>query len=409
MDQLPAPSAGEHVWMLGAKVSVTRRYAVAIGCVLSALAFRYFLTPLVGDELPFLGFVAAALAAASYGGAMAGVVALLLGLLFADFFILPTKGGIGWYYPADKVAYIRYISTASVGIILIEIMHRGRLRVERVAAELRREIGRREQSEHALLEAKGQISAHAAELETRVTERTAKLKETLDSLQNVLYHIAHDLRAPLRAMRGFTDALISDYGPKLDAEGKDFAKRVGAAAERMDMLIQDLLDYGRLGHLDLALSPLDLDQAMRNAESRLSQVIKAKEAKIEIQGPLPWALAHATMLDRVLVNLLDNAVKFVAPGVKPHIRIRAETLIVDDTAWVKLWIQDNGIGVAPEHHERIFRVFERLHDQATFEGTGIGLAIVSQGMQKMKGRAGVESDGNGSLFWIELQAAPGEQ
>ncbi len=374
-----------------------------MGCVLVALVVRYFATPLVGNQVPFLGFVVAALVAASYGGAIAGVVALFLGLLLGDWLFTPSQGAVALPHSAGRLEFI--LSTAFVGIILIEILHRARIRVERVAAELRREIARRQQFEEALLQAKAQISAHAAELETRVAERTAKLEATLHSLQDVLYHIAHDLRAPLRAMCGFTEALVDDCAPNLDARGRDYAQRVRAAAERMDVLIKDLLDYGRLGHLEIVLSPVDLDRAMQRALSGLSRVIKSKEARIQLDGPLPPVLANKTMLDRVLANLLDNALKFVAPGVIPRLHIWAELSSAESIPCVRLWIEDNGVGIAPEHYERIFQVFERLHDQNAYEGTGIGLAIVSQGMQQMKGRVGVKSDGVGSRFWIELPTA----
>jgi signal transduction histidine kinase len=402
----------------GKAVRILRRCAVAAVCVLVALAIRALLTPLLGDELPFMSFVAAALVAASYGGAMAGTIALVLGLLLADFFFIPPKGSIGVdSWSLARLEFIRYLSTVALGIMLIEILRRARIRAEHAAEELRQEVARRQQSEAALLEAKAQIRSYADQLETRVAERTAKLEATLDSLQNVLYHIAHDLRAPLRAMHGFTTALISEYAPNLDAVGKDYAWRVGAAAERMDRLIQDLLAYGRLGHADLPVTPLDLGQAVEHAVSRLQHVVETKGAQIEVSGPLPKVLANEGLLDRILVNLLDNALKFVAPGVTPSIRIRAESIQASTTMednlepaavngpgrFVRLWVEDNGIGVASEHHERIFRVFERLDDRYAYEGTGIGLAIVSQGMQHMRGRVGIESRlGAGSRFWLEL-------
>jgi signal transduction histidine kinase len=116
--------------------------------------------------------------------------------------------------------------------------------------------------------------------------------------------------------------------------------------------------------------------------------------------------AHHTTLVQTVVNLLNNAIMFVAPGVHPRIRVWAERRAEDDRMYVRLWLEDNGIGIAPHHQQRIFQVFERLHSQDAYPGTGIGLAIVRRGLERMGGRVGVESaEGQGSRFWIELPAA----
>jgi len=124
-----------------------------------------------------------------------------------------------------------------------------------------------------------------------------------------------------------------------------------------------------------------------------------RQAKIIVERSLPQLMGHQLTLVQVVSNLLLNAVKFVSPGVKPKVRIGAETRV----KWVRLWVEDNGIGIAPEHHDRIFNVFERLHGIETYPGTGIGLAIVRKGIQRLGGQVGLESaPGQGSKFWIEL-------
>lgn len=251
-----------------------------------------------------------------------------------------------------------------------------------------------------------EVQRHAVELEQRVAERTAKLQETNQELESFAYSVSHDLRAPLRAMHGFSQALLEDYGDALGDEGCEYAQRVVSAAQRMDGLIQDLLAYSRLSRTEITLTPISLDTVMDEVLNQLAATIQDKEAQVQIERPLPEVLGHHTTVVQVVANLVSNAVKFVPPGVHPLVRVSAQEL----DQRVRLWIQDNGIGIAPEHQERIFRVFERLHGVETYPGTGIGLAIVRKGAERMKGCVGVESAlGSGSRFWVEFQAIVSEE
>jgi signal transduction histidine kinase len=142
-----------------------------------------------------------------------------------------------------------------------------------------------------------------------------------------------------------------------------------------------------------------VDEAIRSREDEL----RMHQAQVSVDGALPDILGHREAIVQVLSQLLSNAAKFVAPGVTPRIRIRAER----NGARVRLWVEDNGIGIDPQYHDRVFGVFERLHKQEEYPGTGIGLAIVRKCMERMGGRAAVESEiGKGSRFWIEAPAAP---
>lgn len=271
------------------------------------------------------------------------------------------------------------------------------------AVSINSDLNQRKRAEEALASAKDQLSRHAAELEKRVQERTAKLQQSVQSLEGVLYHVAHDLRAPLRAMQGFTTILLEDYAPKLDKQGEDYAQRVSSAASRMDKLIQDLLAYGRLGHMALSMGTLNLNEEINAARNRLGPEIRARNANVRVERGLPKVWADSVLLGEILVNLLRNAITFVAPGVTPQVRIQAESA---GPEFIRVWVEDNGIGINPEHHERVFRVFERLRADPVYIGTGIGLAIVRKGAERMGGRAGVESvPGAGSRFWVELPAA----
>jgi PAS domain S-box-containing protein len=244
-----------------------------------------------------------------------------------------------------------------------------------------------------------QVQRHAADLEVRVAERTAQLRDINAELESFSYSVSHDLRTPLRAMQGFGQAILEDYADRLDPLGRDYAQRIVAAAQRMNTMIEDLLACSRLSRVDLQLQPVDLRSVVADVLTQLEAELQAREAQVSVQGELPQVVGHPAVMHQVVANLLTNAVKFVASGVKPAVRVWSE--VRDE--WVHLWVEDNGIGIAPEHQERIFRVFERLHASQTYAGTGIGLAIVSKAIERMGGRVGVESEaGHGSRFWIEL-------
>jgi PAS domain S-box-containing protein len=237
-------------------------------------------------------------------------------------------------------------------------------------------------------------------LEERVRERTADLEDALKEMGAFSYSIAHDLRAPLQAMSGFAELLNDEFAPSLGELGREYARRISAAAERMSRMITDLLAYSRLTREELPCHPTDVERVVDDVVARLSPEIVRRQARVVVERPLPRVLAHEITLGQVFTNLISNALKFVAPGVRPEIRIRGEDL---PDAGV-LWVEDNGIGIAPEYHDRIFRIFERLHAGGSYPGTGIGLAIVNRAVERMKGRVGVESDpGKGSRFWIRLR------
>jgi signal transduction histidine kinase len=240
-------------------------------------------------------------------------------------------------------------------------------------------------------------------LEHRVAERTRQLADANAELQDFASSIAHDLRAPLRTMRGFSQALVEDYGETLDETACDYLNRVADGAARMDVLIQDLLTYSRISREELTLEPLGLDHAVGEALRQLGEMLRGAGAEVQVEEPLPRMLGHRAVLAQVLANLISNAAKFVAPGTGPEIRIRTERLA---GGRLRLWVEDNGIGIAPEHQARIFQVFQRLHGMAEYAGTGIGLAIVRRGAERMGGSAGVVSEpGRGSRFWVELEEA----
>jgi signal transduction histidine kinase len=240
------------------------------------------------------------------------------------------------------------------------------------------------------------------DLEKTVQARTVHLNETIRSLETVCYNIAHDLRAPNRAIAGFAEALLANQALTFDKTARECLQRIAAAAQRSDALTLDLLAYGRLAHADLPCRRQSLADHVQSAREKLANEIAAAQASIEVADGLPELWANPTALEQVLTNLLSNAIKFVPPGTRPHITIRAE----EAGNFCRVIIEDNGIGVSAEHQQKIFGVFERLHSADEYPGSGIGLAIVHKSVQRMGGRVGVyPAETNGSCFWFELPRA----
>lgn len=236
------------------------------------------------------------------------------------------------------------------------------------------------------------------ELEKRVAERTEALQAATRRMENFCYTIAHDLRAPLRAIAGFADLFQDDENINR-TEVQEYVERIVESAKRMDMLIQDLLQYARISQMETPLEQVSLSELVQTVLQRMQRRIKECGGRIEITEPLPAVRCNAPTVAQVVENLIDNGLKFVKPGTRPAIRLRSE----ERQGTVRLWIEDNGIGIAPEHQEQIFQIFQRLHTTTEYEGTGLGLAIVRKAMENIGGQAGVMSEpGQGSKFWLEF-------
>ena len=269
-------------------------------------------------------------------------------------------------------------------------------------AKVTRDITDRRQVAEELQASQERLRTLNEQLEQRVKDRTRQLAEVNAELEAFCYSVSHDLRAPLRGMLGFAEALREDYSDQLDETATDYLKRIVRASKRMESLIEDLLEYSRLSRDDIRVHPVNLNEVVKDALSHLASQVQERSASVNVNGPLPPVLAHRTTLVQVVTNLISNSLKFTEPGITPVVAVRGQA--TDQK--VRLWIEDNGIGLKPEHHERIFRVFERLHGMETYPGTGVGLAIVQKGMERMRGTVGVESQlGAGSRFWIELPRA----
>jgi PAS domain S-box-containing protein len=240
-------------------------------------------------------------------------------------------------------------------------------------------------------------------LEERVQSRTLELELRLRELEGFAGSVAHDLRAPLRSIHRYAETLLLDRAAGgAGRETDESLRRILESAGKMDLLIEHLLAYGRVGDAALQIGVLDLGAAVAAALAAVQADFEDRGAAVDLLEPFPRVLSDREFLSQIVTNLISNAVKFVPPEVTPRVRIRAERRGPS----VRLWVEDNGIGIAPEHQERIFLPFERLHASDEYPGTGIGLAIVKRAAERVGGAVGLESQpGRGSRFWVDLVAA----
>lgn len=289
----------------------------------------------------------------------------------------------------------------------------------------------RENTNQQLQKAREELSSHAQNLERRVEERTLRLQETVTELETFTYTLAHDLKAPVRGMIGYCEVLEEDFAKVLPEEVNFIVQKMAQTPKRMEALIKDLLKFSDISRREVVLSRVEIEPIVDNV---LAMRLPAIRLATSVRVPLRAVRAQGILLHQVLSNLIDNAVKFVAPESQPKITIytevvpqaspntRVQTLLFNapepkrapggpsevaaTDEKVRIWVQDEGIGIPAEIHQKIFGIFERGVTAGLYDGTGMGLAIVARATQRMGGTCGVESEpGKGSRFWVELAAA----
>lgn len=289
----------------------------------------------------------------------------------------------------------------------------------------------RERTSHQLQKVKEQLVNHAHVLEKKVEERTSRLQDTISELQMFSYTLAHDLKAPVRGMVGYTQILMKNFADSIPPEAMVIVRRLERIPRQMEVLILDMLAFTKVSRQDVVLSRIEIEPVI---DEVLALRAAAVRQAITIRTPLHAVLAQRDLLQQVLSNLVDNAIKFVAPETPPKITIFSEVIIKSSRstrsgvllfsssdpalgesaeaspenppAKVRIWVEDQGIGISPELHQKVFGIFERGADASKYEGTGMGLAIVARALQRMGGTCGLESEpGRGSRFWIELPGA----
>jgi light-regulated signal transduction histidine kinase (bacteriophytochrome) len=236
------------------------------------------------------------------------------------------------------------------------------------------------------------------ELEQRVLQRTAQLEVANKELEAFSYSVSHDLRAPLRAIDGFSRILLEDYGDKYDAEGKRLLNIIRSNTQKMGELIDDLLALSRLGRKEIDVSDIDMDSLVKSLFDELGLDTDKREVEFNIK-PLPPACGDMGMIRQVFANLLLNAIKFTKPRETSVIEVGGYN---EDSKNI-YYVKDNGVGFDMRYKDKLFGVFQRLHNGDEFEGTGIGLAIVQRIMNRHDGQIWAEGKVNeGATFYFAL-------
>lgn len=235
-------------------------------------------------------------------------------------------------------------------------------------------------------------------LEQTVAERTQQLQQVVEQLEAFAYSIAHDMRAPLRAMHQYAETVSRDFASKVPAEARVYLSKIMVASEKLDSLIREVLVYTRVSQGRIELRPMSLERLLSEVLMVHPQ-LNSPAVELHARLPLHAVIGDETALTQAFSNLLTNATKFVPNDRKPKVEIWTEL----KGEKVRICIKDNGIGIPAGDRDRVFKMFERLQPEERFEGSGIGLTIVRRAVERMGGKLGVESEeGVGSTFWMEL-------
>lgn len=248
---------------------------------------------------------------------------------------------------------------------------------------------------------KEELETHRNKLEELVLERTSELNAINKELEAFSYSVSHDLRAPLRAIDGFSLALLEDYENKLDDEGKDNLLRVRRAVQRMSRLIDSLLHLSRVTRQEIIIEDVDLSNIASKSISKLQEADESRKVDRVIAKGVN-AHGDSTLLELVLNNLLENAWKYTSKEIKPRI----EFGVVEQGEEQVYFVKDNGIGFDMQYSKKLFGAFQRMHREADYPGTGVGLATVQRIIHRHGGRIWAESEaGGGATFFFTLGLA----
>jgi light-regulated signal transduction histidine kinase (bacteriophytochrome) len=254
-----------------------------------------------------------------------------------------------------------------------------------------------------LVEALAQTNGQLEDKVREVTERTQQLEAANRELEAFSYTISHDLRAPLRAISGFTAILFEEYADAMPAEARGYLKRVKDSGDHMGHLVDDLLAFSRFGRQALRTQRVSIRRIVDRTVEQLSPTLEGRQVEVVI-GDLPEAECDAALMEQVFVNLLSNAFKYSRR--REHARVEVGALEANATEGPTYFVRDNGAGFDMEYASKLFGVFQRMHRSEDFEGTGVGLAIVHRIVERHGGRIWAEArvDG-GATFYFTLKGA----
>jgi two-component system, sensor histidine kinase and response regulator len=263
------------------------------------------------------------------------------------------------------------------------------------------EVRARVNAHLALQRMRKELQIQNARLQREIRERVQaeeQLRESNHELEAFTYSASHDLRAPLRAISGYA-SMLAERPDAIDECARKTVEKIVRAAQQMEGLIRDLLNYARTGQREMLVKPVCLEAFVQEIENTFQARIKEGGVQFEIVQPLAPLVGDPTLIKQILTNLIDNALTYRRPDGHPRVSV-ASTAVGDRTV---LSVSDNGIGIAPEYHDKIFQVFQRLHAESEYAGTGIGLAIVAKAARAMSGTVRVSSrPGEGSTFQVSL-------
>jgi len=238
-----------------------------------------------------------------------------------------------------------------------------------------------------------------AELELRIAARTDALESKSRELETFAYSVAHDLKAPLRGIDGYTRLLREEQADRMTDEGRGFVKIIHDSIREMDQLIEDLLGYSRLERRELKTARVELQPFVKAVVAQTERETAGRGINVLVKVNGGSVLADVNGLTQAVKNYLDNAIKFTRDVAQPHIEVGSE----ETPNSCVLWVRDNGVGFDMKYSNRIFEIFQRLNRSEEYPGTGIGLAIVRKAMERMGGRAWGESEpGKGATFYLEI-------
>lgn len=271
---------------------------------------------------------------------------------------------------------------------------------------IRQRDGRFLQSRHVAqdLTARHRLEAELKEKNERLAGTIDELSRKNKEMDEFTYVVSHDLQEPLRTLTAFSDFLLRDYGDRLDANGEEYVRYIVDASRRMRALIYGLLNLSRAGRVTGEFGPVNLEELVTVVRADLAELIRSKGAEVRTSLPLPTLWGDRARIGQLIANLVGNGLKY-NESPSPWVEIGAWPN--ESESEVTIFVRDNGIGIEPQFHGKIFQLFRRLHTREEYEGTGAGLAICSKIVQAHKGKIWLESEpGNGATFFISLRRAP---